>query len=789
MKISNKLLYMALLPAFLFACTRNTGPDSKDTDVVGLASLIRLNEGANTIYLTDYFLHPEKISKIEFTADCEFEYFPEKKEVVIISRPDLPPLFIMNVFTGKRKYSIPVRNSRKVEIELTFNPGDETYKKVQVAGEMNAWNPRGSEFSFENGIWKLKMKVNPGKYQYQLVVDGKWMLDPSNPDSVDNNMGGYNSLLIAGNPDLSVRPRIYLKQFNQTGIYLGSHNKIEQWLVLWQNQDISEHLNKELFVKIPDEASNLDLSYIRVYAYNSRGVSNDLLIPLKKGKVLNQTIKGPGADFYSMILYNVFVDRFYDGDSTNNRPLNSPEVLPKADFKGGDLAGVIQKIQEGYFENLGVNAIWISPVVKNAKGAWGLWPEPRTKFSAYHGYWPVSFTEIDPHFGDAQTMHKMVQQAHEKNIRVLLDFVANHVHKNHPVYRQHPDWATDLYLPDGSLNTERWDEYRLTTWFDVFLPTLDLTRPEVYEMLSDSAVWWVETYQLDGFRHDATKHIPHIFWRTLTRKLKTRVMVPYQKPLFQIGETYGTRELIGSYVNSGELDAQFDFNVYDASLAVFAAQKPFELLEEALLNSFDYFGWHHLMGNISGNQDRGRFISYAGGDLKFDEDAKKAGWTRNIGVGDSSAYNKLKLLFAFNFTIPGIPVIYYGDEIGMPGGNDPDNRRMMIFDKLSENQRDVKNTVSRLSDLRSNQLALQYGDFSTIFINAQIWVYQRQYFDKKCIVVLNNAPEKKDISFTMDEINDTDALTAHFGHNFKLSQNKIYLSLPAFSFEILTLNE
>ena len=141
-------------------------------------------------------------------------------------------------------------------------------------------------------------------------------------------------------------------------------------------------------------------------------------------------------------------------------------------------------------------------MVKNPESPYGYWPDPPSKFSGYHGYWPVSFTIIDDRYGTAEDLHELVEVAHNNNMNVLLDFVANHVHQDHPVYRAHPDWATELYLPDGSLNTERWDEYRLTTWFDIFLPTLDLSRPEVYEMLSDSAVFWIREYKLDGFRHD-----------------------------------------------------------------------------------------------------------------------------------------------------------------------------------------------------------------------------------------------------------------------------------------------
>jgi glycosidase len=154
-------------------------------------------------------------------------------------------------------------------------------------------------------------------------------------------------------------------------------------------------------------------------------------------------------------------------------------------------------------------------------------------------------------------------------MNVLLDYVAHHVHNEHPFYKQHPEWATSLYLPDGSLNTERWDDQRLTTWFDTFMPTLDLSNPKVVDMMSDSALFWLREFDLDGFRHDACKHITEEFWRELTYKMKKNFR---EKDLYQIGETYGSPKLIASYLTTGMLNGQFDFNVYDIANTTFAIE-------------------------------------------------------------------------------------------------------------------------------------------------------------------------------------------------------------------------
>ncbi|MBL4905616.1 MAG: alpha-amylase, partial [Flavobacteriaceae bacterium] len=462
------------------------------------------------------------------------------------------------------------------------------------------------------------------------------------------------------------------------------------------------------------------------------------LIPLEKGTIITNVSKLNRTDFHSQIMYFLLVDRFVDGNKKNTKKVNDPEILPKANYYGGDLQGVLDKIKDGYFTDLGINTVWLSPIAQNPEGAFGLWPEPRTKFSGYHGYWPTSSTKIDHRFGDEKVFKELIAEAHKKGLNVLLDYVANHVHQEHPLYKNHKDWATNLYLPDGTMNTEKWDEHRLTTWFDTFLPTLDFSKKEVVEKMTDSAVFWVTNYKLDGFRHDATKHIQLDFWRTLTKKVKLQV----ERPIYQIGETYGSPDLIRSYVNTGMLDAQFDFNLYDASVQAFANPSyDFKNLANTLQKALDYYGSHHLMGNISGNQDRARFISYASGDVRFDEDAKKAGWTRTIGMSDTKAYNKLAMLQAFNLTTPGIPCIYYGDEYGSIGGNDPDNRKMMKFD-LNVHEQRLKKQITDLVNTRRNSMALQYGSTTIVRADKDVLIIKRQYFDEIATVIFNKSAQE-----------------------------------------------
>ena len=298
----------------------------------------------------------------------------------------------------------------------------------------------------------------------------------------------------------------------------------EQVMVFWQNVKMSStdyELNgRELIVRVPREAGLMKRSYMRIIASEGEKISNDLLIPLEYKRVLSDISQLDRTDKQAQVLYSLMIDRFHNGDTSNDKPLNRPDVLPTVDFKGGDIKGITDKIQSGFFTDLGINTIWMTPVAQNPDDPWGLDKDPYTKFSAYHGYWPINPTVLNPHFGTEEQLKEMLEEAHKRNINVIVDYVANHLHQSSPILKEHPDWVTPMYTEDGRLNVRLFDDERLTTWFDTFLPTLDLEKEEVREAMTDSALYWIRHYDFDGFRHDAAKHIPESYWRLLTKKIR-----------------------------------------------------------------------------------------------------------------------------------------------------------------------------------------------------------------------------------------------------------------------------
>ena len=563
-------------------------------------------------------------------------------------------------------------------------------------------------------------------------------------------------------------------------------------IALWQNKAIEgvEIEGSTIRVAVPECAKNYSRSVVRIFAASEAGRFNDILLPLEYGRVVTDANDIRRQDSQSQILYSLMIDRFNNGNTANDWKINSPEVLDKVDYQGGDIAGITAKINEGFFADLGITTIWISPITQNPYDAWGQNVNPDTKFSGYHGYWPIYSTVVDKRFGTEEELRTMLSTAHDTEMNVILDYVANHLHINSPVLQEHPDWTTDLILPDGRENIALWDEQRLTTWFDKHIPTLDLEREEVCEPMTDSALHWVRNFDFDGFRHDACKHIPLNYWRMLCHKMKSEMP---ERPLWQIGETYGSVELIGSYVKTGMIDSQFDFNLYHTSRDVIVdTNRSMRDIAYVVEESEAAYGSHHTMGNITGNHDKPRFISIAGGDMPlWGIDDKAEGWHREVVVGDmEKGHAGLQLMKAIIATVPGVPCIYQGDEYGVPGANDPDNRDMMTFEGYNDYQLKEYAQTQALLKYRRGSMPLMYGDIRTLYVDDAAWVFLRHYMGEWVVVAMNVRGEATTVNATLPEFvkcGGLDKAVATEGADVKcLGEGNLEIALPAYGYVIVS---
>ena len=773
-----KHIAFAVLSFSLFSCTEKV-TEVEATAIHeqlfhGISLPVQLERESTYLLLSDYTFRAKEIDSI--TAPIEIIRLGDSIRLKGSLKENMG---LVRIWTHGQAFGIPLKAYNKKLIPMSFPNSEPSPNSVQVKGEFNQWNVNLGNLELKEEEWRAEFEVLPGKYQYQFVVDGKETLDPRNHLKMPNGLGGFNSLLEVKSESIPFKTRTSM---NKEGELLIEAPKGTKFIVLHNNTDAGTALSQlsETNWKLNLPLAAEGRSQLRIWPYSEKGSAADLFFPLQNGELVSSAEQLNRTDWRSTVLYFMMVDRFVNSDSSNDIPTPDASILPKAQFYGGDIQGIQQKMEEGYFENLGIGSIWLSPITQNPMGAYGKYPNPATTFSAYHGYWPISTRNVEKRFGTKQELDNLVDRAHEQNLNVILDYVANHVHEEHPVFQQHPDWKTELHLPDGSLNTERWDDHRLTTWFDVFLPTLDLGREEVCQAMTDSALYWIENSDIDGFRHDATKHIPEIFWRTLTQKTRKNLAKDRQH-FYQVGETYGSRELISSYVSPGMLDAQFDFNVYDDAVACLAQNDvDFSRLLSSLEESLKYYGHHSLMAYITGNQDRARFISYASGELRFDEDAKYAGWTREIGNSTPESYERLAMLHAFNLSIPGIPVVYYGDEYGSPGGNDPDNRRMFKEEGLDSCQLNLRNRVTQMIQNRRKSLALIYGSTELERLDKDLMLIRRTYLNEEEWVAFNKSTVSKKI-----DLKSSKKLKTLFGSEVLEEDGKRSLILDPMKVEFL----
>ena len=421
-------------------------------------------------------------------------------------------------------------------------------------------------------------------------------------------------------------------------------------------------------------------------------------------------------DWNQSVLYFVFVDRFFNGDTSNDTPYGANWAT--GDYMGGDWKGVIEKLD--YLQNLGVDALWLTAPINNPSGVYD--GKCGMTITGYHGYWP-SGNDLEEHFGDEDMFKQLIDEAHSRGMRVLVDWVGNHLHNDHPYVSENPDWFTSVHLCDENDN---WNAAPETCWFAPYIPTINYYNLDPIQTFIDDAIVLAKKYDIDGYRVDAVKHIP----RAVHYNMQTRIKKELEHSLaggnfefYTVGETFsGDSGLLSSYVSDQMLDGQFDFALYWSILSAFARDESGLPDVEATFDSSRQAYGSSLMSNFLGNHDVERFISHAAGEVGslYGEGLCPNGdWRGPAQAPDyADAYEKLKLAWTWLLTHEGPALIYYGDEVGLPGYHDPDNRQMMIFDEQVNGgyAQDFQLSCHRWKfHLHPDVLDLQYNEGSLFF--------------------------------------------------------------------------
>ena len=502
------------------------------------------------------------------------------------------------------------------------------------------------------------------------------------------------------------------------------------------------------------------------------------------------------------VMYLIMPDRFADGDPANDEPAEFPgshdRTKPRA-YHGGDLRGI--KAHLPYLKDLGVTALWLTPIVKNGAAA------------DYHGYGAVDLYAVDPHLGTVRDYQDLVAAAHQQHMKVFFDVVPNHVGPLNPWVKDPPmaDWfhgtaehhltsfsplkpgfygepdekqkTNDLFESLVDPHTPSRMRKNLTDgWFFDKLPDMNTENPVVMQYLIQNSIWWAETSGLDGYRIDTFPYVPRAFWaqwHEVLRRIYPR--------LSTIGEVFHPDPTVTSFFAGGrkgwdgidtQLTTVFDYPLYFALRDVLLNRAPAGRISNVLRQDSLYPHPEYLVP-FFGNHDTSRFAGAPGATL-----------------------DKLKLAFGLTLTVRGIPELYDGDEIGMQGGSDPDNRRdfpggwpedaqnAFTREGRTREQEAIFQYVRTMLRLRREHEALQVGKLWHLASDDSSYVFLRESDEDKLVIAFHDGASPKAMSISL---RDTPAeaatgISTLFGEaQADLAEDSLKLTLPPQSITIFAL--
>lgn len=445
------------------------------------------------------------------------------------------------------------------------------------------------------------------------------------------------------------------------------------------------------------------------------------------------------------VFYQIIPDRFANGN-----PRNDPKGISKwgdkpttESFFGGDLQGIIDHLDD--LTDLGITAIYLTPIFEAPSN---------------HKYDSTDYLEVDPHFGDLKLLKKLVNTAHAKGIKIVLDAVFNHISADSPQFTdvikhgeksKYADW---FHIHEFPVKVKEDNPNYDAFGFVADLPKLNTANPEAREFLLTIAQYWLQEVGIDGWRLDVANEIDHAFWRDF-RKLVKEI----NPEAFIIGEVW-TDSL--RWLQGDQFDSVMNYP-FSSRLIEFL------LKEDMNADTFAaYIGGlqiryplqaNEVLFNLLASHDTPRILTQLGGDKR-----------------------KLKLATAFLLTYPGTPCIFYGDEIGLEGEGDPDCRKCMIWEKEGQDL-DLLEHYKGMIHLRKKYPVLSTGRFSFLYTDAQdrSFVYERTD-EQSQITIWMNASEQKSSLVLPLEGHWQDALN---NEPLAPTDGKIHIELAPYSFRIL----
>jgi glycosidase len=459
------------------------------------------------------------------------------------------------------------------------------------------------------------------------------------------------------------------------------------------------------------------------------------------------------------VIYLIMPDRFSDGDPSNNDPPTSRGLYDRSKsryYHGGDFQGIINKLP--YLKELGITALWLNPWYDNVNhlNEREQYPDtpggPKAPITDYHGYGAVDFYGVEEHFGTLEKLRELVDKAHQLGIKVIQDQVANHSGPYHP-------WAEDSPTPTWYNGTaenhlankfETWvlhdpravelmKRETLEGWFINILPDLNQNDEEVARYIIQNTLWWIGVTGLDAIRQDTWQYVPNNFWDDWMAAIKRE----YPR-MNVVGEVLDGDPAHVSFFQGGRvrfdgvdsgLDSLFDFPLLFAMRRAFAEGKPVREVAQILAQDQLYTNPDVLV-TLAANHDVQRFMNEPG--------ATVAG---------------LNLAHTLIMTTRGTPQIYYGDEIAIAGGPDPDNRRdfpggfpgdrrdAFTAGGRTPDERKAYDHFRNLAEIRREHEPLRRGALVNLYAAEQQYAYARTSDRGSVVVVINNDNKSSTVGF------------------------------------------
>lgn len=386
------------------------------------------------------------------------------------------------------------------------------------------------------------------------------------------------------------------------------------------------------------------------------------------------------------IFYDILVDRFNIGDHNLSDQVRNDDPLA---YHGGDLKGIIHKLDR--IEKLGFTAIILSPIQKNAP-------------DGYHGYWIEDFYEVNSEFGTMDDLHQLIEEAHKRDIKVVLELVTNYASLSHPFVND--GMKEDWFKPNTI------DQTSATSWLEN-VAVFDQEHKEVEEYLIDVATYWMNEVNIDGFKlHDAD-HASKSFLENLTTEINN--INPNFYVLAGVSEDPANTEMLQEIENIDVVENRILFE---------EANEVFTEVDQPITPLYDDWDPNNIL---------------------FVDNKNTARFSNNFAEKGRTALTTWQLTYVYLYTTPGVPVVLQGSELPMYGPSFKESQRLVQFNSTNP---DIEEFHERISALRKEFKALTRGDFEYVDSDGAMSVIKRTYEDEVMFVAINNDQVSRKVTLT-----------------------------------------